>query len=84
MKIRLPTYNGHICIQWSTLRSSGLISCDDSLNILVYRNEFVDFIFTMLQQRIRNQRNYNNRGLIMVITFTMNVFEFEEVICMSS
>ena len=58
-------------LQWTNLYSmkyiehSGLNICDASMNIAIYRNIFLKFIFTMFQQRIRNVINNDNRGLRM-------------------
>ena len=35
----------------------------------------------MLKQRSTNGKNNGNRGLRMGISFTMNVIEFDEVLC---
>ena len=38
----------------------------------------------MFKKRNRNGSNNDNRALRMEVPFAMNVFEFEEVLCMSS
>ena len=82
MKIGIITYNAYICIQWSTLKGSGLNNCDAYMDILIYRNEFLKIIFTMLKQRSKNRNKTNNRTF--KISYIMNVFEFVEVQCMGS
>ena len=56
--------------------------CDASMNIVIYINESPKFICTMIKQRSRNWLNNYNRGLRMGKSFTLNVFGFEEVLCM--
>ena len=54
------------------------------MDILVHSNELLKFISTMLKQRIKYGSNNDNKGCTTGITFTMNVFDLEEVLCMSS
>ena len=58
--------------------------CDACMDIIIYRNSFLKLVFTMFKQRNRNGSNNDNRALRMEVPFAMNVFEFEEVVCMSS
>ena len=52
-------------------------NCDVSMDILIYRNEFLKLMFTMLKQRRINRKNNRNRQF--KTSFPMHVFEFEEV-----
>ena len=84
----LEDLDGDFHLQWTYLYSMKHIErfrldiCDASMNIVIYINESCKFILTMLKQRSRNGLNNYNSGLRMGKSFTLNVFGFEEVLCM--
>ena len=80
--IGISTYNGHICVQWCGLKGLRLNICDAFMNIVIDIIELPKFILTMIKQRSWHWLNNYNSGLWMGKSFTLNIFGFEEVLCM--